>query len=151
MAWWKPFSCFLWHSWSLQAALLDSLPDTVVTILQDAIESGNKGLLNWLFSHQSVRVLSLMSIPCLLPADMAYATVIKVFENAPKLPYTLKTLSAAVIQLLAQTITKHFSPTYSAHLSCQLAFTEYNEGELSRIFNGVVSTQKRRVWWCQWK
>ncbi|CAG7721940.1 unnamed protein product [Allacma fusca] len=112
-----------------QAALLDSLPDTVVTILQDAIESGNKGVLNWLFSHQSVRLLTLMSIPCLLPADMAYATILKVFENAPKLKYNLKTLSAAVIQLLAQTLSKfHFSPTYSAQLTCQLAFTEYNAG-----------------------
>lgn len=111
-----------------QAALLDSLPETVVTILQDAIESGNRGLLNWLFSHQSVRLLSLMSLPCIIPADMAYATVLKVLETAPKLSYNLKTLSEAVLQLLAQTLHRfNFSPAYSAKLTCQLAFTEYTE------------------------
>ena len=109
---------------------MDSLPDTVVSILQDAIESGNKGLLNWLFSHQSVRLLSLMSLPCIIPADIAYAAVLKVFDNAPKLKYNLKTLSAAVIQLLTQTIAKlSSSPSYSAKLTCQLAFTEYNPGK----------------------
>ena len=113
-----------------QAALLDGLPETVVTILQDAIESGNRGLLNWLFSHQSVRLISLMSLPCLLPADMVYATVLKCLETAPKLSYNLKTLSEACIQLFAQTLTRHFSPnSYSAKLTCQLAFTEYREGK----------------------
>ncbi|CAL8115066.1 unnamed protein product [Orchesella dallaii] len=112
-----------------QAALLDSLPETVVTILQDAIESGNKGLFNWLFSHQSVRLLSLMTLPCLLPADMAYATALKIFETAPKLTYNLKVLSEAVLQLVARTLANiSLSPaTYSAKLTCQVAITEYSE------------------------
>jgi len=106
------------------------LPDAVVEILQEAIESGNKGLLNWIFSHQSVQLLSLMSLPCLIPADIAYATAIKVFESAPKLAKNIREISEAVIQLIAQTLASlKFSPTaYSAKLTCQLAITEYSDG-----------------------
>jgi hypothetical protein len=113
-----------------QAALLDGLPDTVVSILQDAIDSGNKGLLNWLFSHQSVRILSLMSLPCILPADMAYATAIKLFDTAPKLTYNLRVLSEAVIQLITQAISKWGqSPSagFITKLSCQLDVNVYNK------------------------
>ncbi|OXA45588.1 Patatin-like phospholipase domain-containing protein 2 [Folsomia candida] len=112
-----------------QAALLDSLPDTVVSILQDAIESGNKGLLNWLFSHKTMKLISLMSLPCIIPADIAYATVLKLFETAPKLTYNLRVLSQAVLQLVAQTLSNiSLSPAaYSAKLTCQVAITEYNE------------------------
>lgn len=90
----------------------DGLPDTVVSILQDAIESGNKGLINWLFSHRSVRILSLMTLPWIIPADMAYATGLKVFETAPKLSYNLRILSEAVLHLVAQALSRwNLSPT----------------------------------------
>lgn len=117
-----------------QAALLDSLPETVVSILQDAIESGNKGILNWLFAHKTVRLLSLMSLPCIIPADIAYAMVLKIFDTAPKVTYNIRVLSEAVIQLVAQTISSMtMSPsTYSAKLTCQVAITEYNEGKYSK-------------------
>lgn len=108
-----------------QAALLDSLPETVVSILQDAIESGNKGILNWLFSHKTMRLISLMSLPCIIPADIAYATVLKVFESAPKLTYNIRVLSEAVVQLVAQTLSGvTYSPTYSAKLTCQINISE---------------------------
>lgn len=115
---------------TFQAALLDSLPETVVSILQDAIESGNRGLLNWLFSHKTMKLLSLMSLPCIIPADIAYATVLKIFETAPKLTYNFRVLSQAVLQLVAQTLSNiSLSPAaYSAKLTCQVAITEYNEG-----------------------
>lgn len=77
-----------------------------------------------------------MTIPCLLPADMAYATALKIFETAPKLTYNLKVLSEAVIQLLARTLANiSLSPaTYSAKLTCQVAITEY-EGEISIVLS----------------
>ncbi|XP_063233395.1 patanin-like phospholipase domain-containing protein atgl-1 isoform X2 [Bacillus rossius redtenbacheri] len=55
-------------------ALVSDLPDTIASILQDAIESANKGVMNWLFQHRSVKLLSLLSLPCTLPADIVYAT-----------------------------------------------------------------------------
>lgn len=120
----------IYYFLKLQAALLDTLPETVVSILQDAIESGNRGFLNWLFSHKSVKLLSLMSLPYIIPADIAYATVLKIFETAPKLTYNMRVLSQAMLQLIAQTLSNiSLSPAaYSAKLTCQVAITEYTEG-----------------------
>ncbi|EFN69552.1 Patatin-like phospholipase domain-containing protein 2 [Camponotus floridanus] len=60
-----------------QEALVANLPETVMTIFQDAIDSANKGLVNWLFKHRSVKLLSLLSLPCTLPVDIMYATITK--------------------------------------------------------------------------
>ncbi|XP_053995902.1 1-acylglycerol-3-phosphate O-acyltransferase Pnpla3 isoform X1 [Hylaeus anthracinus] len=57
-----------------QEALVSKLPETVMTIFQDAIDSANKGLINWFFKHRSVKLLSLLSLPYTIPADVVYAT-----------------------------------------------------------------------------
>jgi len=54
-----------------------NMPETVMTIFQDAIDSANKGLVNWLFKHRSMKLLSLLSLPCTIPADVMYATITK--------------------------------------------------------------------------
>jgi len=59
------------------------LPDTVHQILREDIESGKRGFINWFYSHQSVRVLSALTLPWILPVDIAYATGVKLFENVP--------------------------------------------------------------------
>ncbi|XP_076767152.1 brummer isoform X2 [Xylocopa sonorina] len=64
-----------------QEALVSNLPETVMTIFQDAIDSANKGLINWLFKHKSVKLLSLLSLPCTLPADVVYATFTNLIGN----------------------------------------------------------------------
>lgn len=53
------------------------MPDTVMSIFQDAIDAANKGIMNWLFKHKSVKLLSLLSVPYVLPADVFVATVNK--------------------------------------------------------------------------
>ncbi|XP_024941602.1 patatin-like phospholipase domain-containing protein 2 isoform X2 [Cephus cinctus] len=64
-----------------QEALVANLPETVMTIFQDAIDSANKGLINWLFKHKSVKLLSLLSLPYTLPADVVYATFTNLIDN----------------------------------------------------------------------
>ncbi|KAI4472420.1 hypothetical protein M0802_016842 [Mischocyttarus mexicanus] len=64
-----------------QEALVANLPETVLTIFQDAIDSANKGLINWLFKHKSVKLLSLLSLPYTLPADVVYATFTNLIGN----------------------------------------------------------------------
>ncbi|XP_046748068.1 1-acylglycerol-3-phosphate O-acyltransferase Pnpla3 isoform X1 [Diprion similis] len=64
-----------------QEALVANLPETVMTIFQDAIDSANKGLVNWLFKHRSVKLLSLLSLPYVLPADVVYATFTNLVGN----------------------------------------------------------------------
>ncbi|XP_043256181.1 patatin-like phospholipase domain-containing protein 2 isoform X1 [Colletes gigas] len=64
-----------------QEALVSKLPETVMTIFQDAIDSANKGLINWFFKHRSVKLLSLLSLPYTLPADVVYATFTNLIGN----------------------------------------------------------------------
>ncbi|XP_011873846.1 PREDICTED: patatin-like phospholipase domain-containing protein 3 isoform X1 [Vollenhovia emeryi] len=64
-----------------QEALVANMPETVLTIFQDAIDSANKGLVNWLFKHRSMKLLSLLSLPCTLPADVMYATITNLIGN----------------------------------------------------------------------
>lgn len=72
-----------------QEALVSNLPETVMTIFQDAIDSANKGIINWLFKHRSVKLLSLLSLPCILPADVMYATFTNLIGNKIE-SYTLE-------------------------------------------------------------
>ncbi|XP_011645159.1 patatin-like phospholipase domain-containing protein 3 isoform X1 [Pogonomyrmex barbatus] len=64
-----------------QEALVANMPETMMTIFQDAIDSTNKGLVNWLFKHRSMKLLSLLSLPCTLPADVMYATISNLIGN----------------------------------------------------------------------
>ncbi|XP_020278982.1 patatin-like phospholipase domain-containing protein 2 isoform X1 [Pseudomyrmex gracilis] len=64
-----------------QEALVSKMPETIMTIFQDAIDSANKGLVNWLFKHRSIRLLSLLSLPYTLSADVMCATVTNLIGN----------------------------------------------------------------------
>ncbi|XP_026472566.1 1-acylglycerol-3-phosphate O-acyltransferase Pnpla3-like [Ctenocephalides felis] len=58
-----------------QEALVANLPETVLTVFQNAIDSANKGLVNWMFRHRGMKLLTVLSIPYTLPADIVYATL----------------------------------------------------------------------------
>lgn len=60
-----------------QEALVANLPETVLTVFQNAIDSANKGLVNWMFRHRGMKLLTVLSIPYTLPADIVYATLTK--------------------------------------------------------------------------
>ncbi|XP_068908332.1 patatin-like phospholipase domain-containing protein 2 isoform X2 [Tenebrio molitor] len=60
-----------------QEALVSNMPETVLSIFQEAIDSTNNGLLNWLFKHRGMKLLSVLSLPYTLPADILYATFTK--------------------------------------------------------------------------
>lgn len=53
------------------------MPETVLTIFQEAIDSANKGIINWIFKHRGMKLLSVLSLPYTLPADMMHATFTK--------------------------------------------------------------------------
>jgi len=57
--------------------VVDRLPETVSLTLQAAIQQANEGLMNWIFQHRGMRLLSILSLPYVLPADVAYATFLK--------------------------------------------------------------------------
>ncbi|KAF7998559.1 hypothetical protein HCN44_010967 [Aphidius gifuensis] len=68
-----------------QEALVANFPDTVMTIFQDAIDSANKGIINWLFKYKGMKLLSILSLPYTFPIDVVYATLTnKQWDNARK-------------------------------------------------------------------
>lgn len=62
---------------SVQEALVSSMPETVVTIFQEAIDKANKGLVNWVFKHRGMKLLSILTLPYTLPVDIMYCTFVK--------------------------------------------------------------------------
>ncbi|KAJ8922499.1 hypothetical protein NQ315_007529 [Exocentrus adspersus] len=60
-----------------QEALVSNVPETVLSKFQEAIDKANNGLLNWLFKHRGMKLISVLSLPYILPADVVYATFTK--------------------------------------------------------------------------
>lgn len=60
-----------------QEALLSNVPESVLSKFQEAIDKANNGLLNWLFKHRGMKLLSVLTLPYTLPADVMYATFTK--------------------------------------------------------------------------
>ncbi|XP_047989430.1 1-acylglycerol-3-phosphate O-acyltransferase Pnpla3-like isoform X1 [Leguminivora glycinivorella] len=73
-----------------QDALVDDLPDTVMSIFQNAIDSANHGIVNWVMRQRAVRYLSIMTLPYRVPIDIMYATLtngITTIKNGRRLVY----------------------------------------------------------------
>ncbi|XP_063374821.1 1-acylglycerol-3-phosphate O-acyltransferase Pnpla3-like isoform X2 [Cydia amplana] len=83
-----------------QDALVDDLPDTVMSIFQNAIDSANHGIVNWVMRQRAVRYLSIMTLPYRVPIDIMYATLTKFVACTPKMSRSLWKLSLNVVQQL---------------------------------------------------
>ncbi|XP_057658020.1 uncharacterized protein LOC130894966 isoform X1 [Diorhabda carinulata] len=66
-----------------QEALVSNVPESVLSQFQEAIDKANNGLLNWLFKHRGMKLLSVLTLPYTLPADVMYATFTK-FQSLPR-------------------------------------------------------------------
>jgi len=110
-----------------QEALLSKLPDTIMSIFEEAVETANQGLINWIFKHRGMKVLSVLSLPYTLPAEIVYATFTKFMASAPWLGNNLWQLS----QYLLKQLSVFFDKMYKKHqqpnttVRCQLAITEF--------------------------
>ncbi|XP_011311336.1 patatin-like phospholipase domain-containing protein 2 [Fopius arisanus] len=89
-----------------QEALVANLPETVMTIFQDAIDSANKGIMNWLFKHKSIKLLSFLSLPYTLPLDVVCATLNKIMINRPKLHSELMEITKYLAEQIFLIISK---------------------------------------------
>ncbi|CAH0396988.1 unnamed protein product [Chilo suppressalis] len=81
-----------------QDALVDDLPDTVMTIFQNAIDSANSGLMNWVMRQRAMRYLSVLTLPYRVPIDVMYATFTKFVTCTPKISKSLWRLSWNLLQ-----------------------------------------------------
>ncbi|XP_058788723.1 patatin-like phospholipase domain-containing protein 2 isoform X2 [Phymastichus coffea] len=110
-----------------QEASVANLPETVMMIFQDAIDSANKGLINWLFKHKSVKLLSLLSLPYTLPADVVYATFTKFIFNMPKLQKSLVQMTRYFLEQLSLSFPKinvYYQPVPQT-INCHLNIMDY--------------------------
>lgn len=111
-----------------QVALLDDLPEAVLTVLEEACASMNNGMLNWLFKHKTMRILSVFTLPYVLPLDIAYVVAVRVMELVPKLGRDISLLMKKLLDYLMKVLAnfnKH-RHQYSAKFTCELAITEYD-------------------------
>lgn len=114
-------------------ALIDSLPESVVKAIQDACDQVNKGVINWLFRHRSMKLLSWLGLPYVLPVDISIIIFCKIWQMMPMFQKELRAKFKAVLALIKSLLkiidsNKHLC---YATFSCQLAITEFDYTEES--------------------
>uniref|UniRef100_A0AAG5DTM7 triacylglycerol lipase n=1 Tax=Anopheles atroparvus TaxID=41427 RepID=A0AAG5DTM7_ANOAO len=112
-------------------ALVGSMPDNVLTVFQTYIEQANKGLINWVFRHRGAKLLTALSLPATLPADIVCATLTKLMGAAPSIGKQIWAMSEFVLKNLSTILLKvrrrQKQQQLTANLQCQIALTEYNQ------------------------
>lgn len=111
-----------------ELALTDRLPETIVRAIQEASDHLNKGVINWLFRHRPMKLLSILTIPYVLPIDIVIVIVCKMWQLLPKLRREIRRRLMRTLGLARDFTSKLHSkhPLYSARFSCQLNITEFN-------------------------
>ncbi|XP_066973761.1 1-acylglycerol-3-phosphate O-acyltransferase Pnpla3-like isoform X1 [Macrobrachium rosenbergii] len=121
-------------------AIIDQLPEQVGAILQDAIDKANEGLMNWVFKHRSMKLLSVLTLPYVLPIDIAYAAFLKFSSSTPSI-HNVTVLGKQIVDLVQALLSSVAQPTAHHHhhdgkFSCQLAITEFaGDHEAPRMGN----------------
>ncbi|XP_050505997.1 1-acylglycerol-3-phosphate O-acyltransferase Pnpla3-like isoform X4 [Diabrotica virgifera virgifera] len=112
-----------------QEALVSNVPESVLSKFQEAVDKANNGLLNWLFKHRGMKLLSVLTLPYTLPADVMYATFTKFMVAAPQLGNGAWELSKVFIDKMTFLLKKinRKRQQLSAKITCQLAITEYDK------------------------
>ncbi|XP_060531801.1 1-acylglycerol-3-phosphate O-acyltransferase Pnpla3 isoform X1 [Cylas formicarius] len=130
-----------------QEALVSNVPDTVLNVFQEVIESANKGLLNWTFKHRGMKLLSVLSLPYTLPADMMYATFTKLMATAPHIGNTLWDMSKIALDQMSHILHRvnRKRQQMSAKITCQLAITEYGGNALDTNLYGNMTENKMNL------
>ncbi|XP_012056159.1 PREDICTED: patatin-like phospholipase domain-containing protein 3 [Atta cephalotes] len=116
-----------------QEALVANMPETVMTIFQDAIDSANKGLINWLFKHRSMKLLSLLSLPCTLPADVMYATITNLIGNKIETRTLEYKVVGNILRIPQQALTRNKHLTHSRFIT-SVPKLRHNLIELTKLF-----------------
>uniref|UniRef100_A0A6M2DS36 triacylglycerol lipase n=1 Tax=Xenopsylla cheopis TaxID=163159 RepID=A0A6M2DS36_XENCH len=118
-----------------QEALVANLPETVLTVFQNAIDSANKGLINWMFRHRGMKLLTVLSIPYTLPADIVYATLTKLMSSVPSVSNQLWDLSKIIIErlnLILHTM-NHKTQKLTSNLTWQMVLSDFHRISQSRL------------------
>lgn len=105
-------------------ALIDDMPETVLTVFQTYIESANKGLANWIFKHRGAKLLKTLSLPATLPADIVCATLTKILTATPCIKERLHHIIKYIMSQIDLILSHKKRQKMTANISCQLSLTE---------------------------
>lgn len=96
--------------------------------IQEACDQVNKGIINWLFRHKPMKLLSILSIPYLLPIDITIVVFSKLIDRLPDIKRELRNSLLRLVSFLRSLLVKMESNRYfySAKFSCQLDLKEFN-------------------------
>ncbi|KAL0273132.1 UNVERIFIED_CONTAM: hypothetical protein PYX00_005879 [Menopon gallinae] len=121
------------------------IPDTVMSVFQEAIDTANKGLINWIFKHRGMKLLSVLSLPYTLPFEIAYATYSKLIACGPFVGHSVKSIVHMIISILRSLVLRvdRQSREISSSIKCQLAVTQY--GDFNEELDTFQEPRKNQV------
>ncbi|KAK6626382.1 hypothetical protein RUM43_006693 [Polyplax serrata] len=128
-----------------EALIKAKVPDTVMSVFQEAIDAANKGLVNWIFKHKGMKLLSVLSLPYIVSFDLVCATFTKLISCGPWVGDNLQSAVQAILNNLSAVI-KRFDKhrqEISPSIMCQLAVTQY--GDFNLDVNTYQETIKNQV------
>lgn len=110
-----------------QEAVGATLPDSIKSIFQEAVDAANKGIINWLYQWKGVKILSFLVLPYTLPIEIAYATVTKFFTGpAPHMPSRFLLMCEFIMDQLEHFLRMKTEPsTDCISCTCHLTDAEY--------------------------
>ncbi|KAL1509177.1 hypothetical protein ABEB36_003953 [Hypothenemus hampei] len=116
-----------------QEAMVSNVPDTVLNVFQEVIDSANKGVLNWIFKHRGMKLLSVLSLPYTLPADIMYATFTKITLLSHRtrrlvVPYR-KNTTFTLNRLIGNQLETYFCE----YRPCQALILSHNTNHINRL------------------
>ncbi|XP_050548798.1 1-acylglycerol-3-phosphate O-acyltransferase Pnpla3-like isoform X2 [Daktulosphaira vitifoliae] len=103
----KDDSCCYDCKWNNAYAKVQGMPYSITYVLDRYIESHNN-IFSWIFKMKGMRIISLLSLPYFIAADVAYAFVQKVISSSQNLQNCIWTLSKYIINSLL-----HFVDVFS--------------------------------------
>lgn len=121
---------------------VNSLPDPIAKAIQDTCDQVNKGLVNWFFNHRTGKVLSLMTMPYVLPFDLTVAVISKIWRNIPGMRKEINNSINSLFGFTKSMIMRMESnqELYSAKFSCQMSVTEFDYASENAAQNIVLQS-----------
>lgn len=110
-----------------QEAVGATLPDSIKSIFQEAVDAANKGIINWLYQWKGVKILSFLVLPYTLPIEIAYATLTKFFMGpSPHMPSRFLLMCEFIMDQLEHFLRIKTEPsTDCISCTCHLTDTDY--------------------------
>jgi hypothetical protein len=127
-----------------ETAILDSLPEPVARAIQETCDDVNKGVINWFFKHRPVKMLSLLTLPYVLPFDITIVILTKLYRKLPWMKAEAKKSLYHLSHFVKNQLMKSSQHLYSAQFSCQMSVTEfaYNRDESDAVIFSEATSVK---------